>query len=162
MSDLLSLSPLARRAILGMRGGLPPAVTVGDHGRSFTFTLPGAPRTKKNSSSLEWRWSPKAKKRVPKVIPSQAWREWRTNLKAYCLPRPEFRLRIQQPVRVSAAFYCDNSHPDSHGLYNGLADVLQELEVVLDDNWIRDWDGSRVLDGADDPHTEVTITLLDA
>lgn len=116
------------------------------------FTVPGAPRTKKNSGKI---WN-RGNRRI--IRPSEAWLEWRDMVKRYTATKPEFRLRIDKPVNCCAHFYRDREAGDSHGYYNGIADVLQEIEVVVDDKWLVSWDGSRLLKDNMRPRTEVVLT----
>lgn len=118
----------------------------------YRFTLPTAPRTKKNSGTIQNR----GKKRV--IRPSESWLHWRNEVMKYVGTKPEFRLRIDRPVNVCALFYRDRDAGDASGYYNGLGDVLEEIGVVTNDRLLVSWDGSRLRKDAANPRTEVTLT----
>ncbi len=95
------------------------------------------------------------------VMPSEQWTEWRDHV----VPRitaalPRHWQPIAQPVNCAALFYRDANRGDSHGLYQGLADVLEEAGVVADDRYIKSWDGSRLETDASRPRVELVLTAL--
>lgn len=134
-------------------------------GESITFTLPVAPRTKKNS-----RRHIKVRGRtVP--LPSDAYREMEAGIAAWCaaqdvqfgvvpLPVKLRALRLAQPLNCAAIFYRDANRGDAVGYYQGLADALESAGVLSDDKWIVQWDGSRLAKDAKRPRIEVTLTAL--
>lgn len=127
----------------------------------YTFTITGAPRTKKNSGQMVPATS-KAGKSFVRIVPSEAYRAWHKQAK----PQLQiFKLKgripaIDVPVNVCAIFYRDAETGDAVGYYQGLADALQEAEILTDDKWIVQWDGSRLKKDARCPRIEVTITPL--
>ncbi len=128
---------------------------------AFRFTVTGAPRTKKNSGQMVPAIS-QAGKAFVRVVPSEAYRKWHKQAE------PQLQVfKIQQripaidtPVNVAAIFYRDVDTGDAVGYYQGLADALQKAEILLDDKFITQWDGSRMLKDARNPRIEVTITVL--
>lgn len=125
------------------------------HGRHcYRFVLPGAPRTKKNSSRV-LRMGTRNK-----IVPSAQWLAWRDACHTFVVRHQQLWLRITRPVNCAALFYRDANRGDSHGYYNGLADVLQEAQIVVDDVMITQWDGSRLLRDTSNPRTVVTLTVL--
>jgi hypothetical protein len=120
---------------------------------SLTLTLHGAPRTKKTSNQLQ-RFGGRLK-----VVPSEAWMEWRDRVKASVDVEPWMRLK-DQPYNCTALFYRDASRGDAIGFYTGLADVLEELGVVSNDRWIVSWDGSRLLVDKEHPRVQLTLTPI--
>jgi Holliday junction resolvase RusA-like endonuclease len=120
----------------------------------WTLTIPGVPRTKKNSGRIV----PRGRSHI--ILPSEAWAEWC----AAVAPRLQRWMQSQQlspiarPVNCAALFYRDALRGDAVGFYQGLADVLQKGGVVVDDKWIVSWDGSRLMKDADRPRVELTLT----
>lgn len=125
------------------------------------LVLPGAPRTKKNSASIQMAGRRKI------VKPSRAWLDWRDDVLSWWLrgARLEARrvvpLPVAYPVNCTALFYRDRRAGDSTGYYQGLADVLQELGVVRDDVLITQWDGSRLRVDRRNPRVELVLTPAD-
>lgn len=149
---------------------------------SYTLTLLGAPRTKKTSNRL----TKKIPGKRQAVLPSEAWEWWLESavfrpplhglveVQAACwrgltqkqragLPRP--RTHLADPPagfawNCNAQFFCDADRVvDSHGLYNGLADLLQDRGLISNDRHLRWWDGSDVHVDPKNPRVEVTLTL---
>lgn len=142
------------------------------------FTLPGAPRTKKNHGII-----PAAQIRrggFVTILPSQEWRDWfevcklhlnriRADLRSQGVDTP-----IEAHVSLTALFYRHADVGDACGFYQGLGDVLewtvkdktdkqfnQYLGIIKNDRQIRDWDGSRLLVDSVRPRVEVTMRVLE-
>jgi hypothetical protein len=94
-----------------------------------------------------------------KVLPSIQWTRWKEALKASGQVKPWMRLR-DQPYNCCALFYRDADRGDAVGMYQGCADVLEELEVVSNDRWIVSWDGSQMLVDREAPRVLVTLTPI--
>lgn len=118
------------------------------------MVIVGAPRTKKNSSSIV-RAGGKGRMRI---IPSEAYRRW----ESVAVPQMRIywsgRKPINWPVNVRAVFYRDANRGDAVGYYQALADALEKAGVVVNDKWIWSWDGSRMEKDSDRPRVEVEIT----
>lgn len=143
----------------------------------YKFTLPVAPRTKKNS--------PRAVKvgGFTKVLPSKAYCDYFKAAMGYAiLIRTQLRdqgamLPIRKQVIVTAYFYLDaNRAADVNGLQQALGDWMQETiaskkhpgktrrvgaGIIGDDVQIKHWGDSQIA-GVDRafPRTEVTIEVL--
>ena len=115
------------------------------------FTLCGAPRTKKNHGKI-WRVGTRTV-----IKPAEAWLAWRDEMLSVWGVNG-LRVEIAFPVNVRALFYRDAQRGDAVGYYQGLADVLEALGVVVDDKWIVSWDGSRLRKDAINPRVEVEVT----
>lgn len=121
-----------------------------------TFWLP--PRTKKNGTILGIRQSP-------------AYVRYRDAIKAAVAEaNDEFRedggLRLPLPdqrYNLCAVFYVDTpgERADLFGLFDGIADALQDAGVISKDWWFRTVDGSHVVEGDANPRVEVTITPIE-
>ena len=122
----------------------------------ISFTLFGAPRTKKTSNRL-----------VPVrgrqfVLPSKAWVKWRDSLTFRCAGKMlPYSSPIKEPVNCAAIFYRDALRGDAVGYYQGLADVLEYYRIVDDDKYLVSWDGSRLEKDAKNPRVEVTLESVE-
>lgn len=116
------------------------------------LVLPGAPRTKKNRGKI---W--KAGNRTI-IRPAEPWLQWRDSLLAekHESRWPEPKLAVS--LNCTAFFYRDRNAGDAVGYYQGLADVLEELGVVVNDRLIEQWDGSRLRIDRTNPRVELTLT----
>lgn len=119
----------------------------------LTLILYGAPRTKKTHNQVH-RYGGRLK-----VVPSKQWMKWRDKVKESGDVKPWMRLR-DQPYNCRALFYRDADRGDATGLYQGLADVLQEAGVVSDDKWLVSWDGSQLLVDKTRPRIEIALTPI--
>ena len=118
------------------------------------FTIPGAPRTKKNHSRIVWSGN------RPRLLPSEAHEEW-FNAAIWTI-KPAIidhhnSLPIRCDVNVTATFYRDRNTGDANGYYQALADLLEKAGVVENDRQIVSWDGSRLRKDAENPRIEVSI-----
>lgn len=115
----------------------------------------GAPRTKKTSNQLA-----RAGMRHV-VLPSAAWRRW-----AHTAPvkRPSgvaFPLPCQ-PYNCAAVFYRDANRGDAVGYYQGLGDLLESRDIIRNDKYIAQWDGSRLMVDRENPRVELVLTPVAA
>jgi Holliday junction resolvase RusA-like endonuclease len=123
---------------------------------TLCFTIPGAPRTKKNHGRLDLRG------RKPRALPSKAFEEWNCAAQMWIAKARTRRIdpietHIDWPVNCRALFYRDAHRGDAVGYYQALADALEEGYIVKDDKFIVSWDGSRLLKDAKNPRIEVTL-----
>lgn len=87
------------------------------------------------------------KKSIPRLVPLAG--------------EPRLWTPLSVPMNCAAVFYLGNrQHGDTLGYLQGLADLLQEREVVANDRHIITWDGSRVVHNGTTPRVEVTLTDL--
>jgi Holliday junction resolvase RusA-like endonuclease len=130
--------------------------------RGLTFTIDGAPRTKKNHGRRKYSF---ARKRTFNV-PSEAYEEWeRIARKSLPLIRQQIEdagvgLPIAADLNCAAVIYRQADCGDAVGYYQGLADWLERAGVIGDDVQIRQWDGSRLKKDAKLPRIEVTLDEL--
>ena len=120
---------------------------------TINFTIPGAPRTKKNSG---WRT------KQGKQMPSHAFLAWNKDAQLWLVDtrRKWDGLPLEGPVNCAAAFYRDAERGDAVGYYQALADALEEAQIVENDALIVSWDGSRMLKDAANPRIEVELRIL--
>lgn len=124
----------------------------------MTFTILGAPRTKKNHGRRIKRG-----KRIFHV-PSQACTDWteaavlqlRAQYRASTLGDKLAVLKCD-PVNVRALIYRDANRGDAVGYYQAIADALEAAGVVSDDKLCVSWDGSRLLVDRHIPRVEITL-----
>jgi hypothetical protein len=128
-------------------------ITVGDpivatrNGDALELILRTPPRTKKNHGATV-------------VTASVAYS--RFLLRAGELFTVEMRARLGLPLpatwyNCAALFHVDNEKADTVGLMQGLADVLEALGVVVNDRWIRTWDGTDQCTDRDRPRVELRL-----
>ena len=120
-----------------------------------TFSIPGAPRTKKNS--------PVMIKGRNLLLPSEAFRRYASETKLFWMHEAALRLGhpIDYPVNICAVYYMDTKRiVDLVGLLQGTLDLMVEFGILKDDNSriAATYDGSRVDYDKENPRVEITIT----
>ena len=138
------------------------------------FTIPGAPRTAKNSPTLVGG-------RFPQLVPSPYYRAWFAEAMSYApvikgqiieSARQEgvvLGLPIVDPVSVAAIIYReDATKADLVNYLQAVSDWLQMPNqkrngagIIVDDDQIRDYDGSRRAIDRTSPRIEVCMTVID-
>jgi Holliday junction resolvase RusA-like endonuclease len=127
---------------------------------TLMFVIPGAPRTKKNSSRFDLRG------KFPRKLPSKAYQTWHEAARASFdadirALTTAGRIPIGRPVRLSATFYRDRRSGDLVGYQQALADFLEAEGVLTNDRFVVSWDGTRADKDAARPRIEVTLEVLD-
>lgn len=121
----------------------------------ISFTLLGAPRTKKNHGVIAMRGK-------PRLLPSLQYAAW-DRLAQQQLARLRsraFKFPISVPVNCRAIFFRDAARGDAVGYYQALADTLEKGGIVKNDSLITSWDGTRMLNDASNPRVEVTLEAI--
>ena len=119
------------------------------------FTIPVAPRTKKNSQEIRINRHTGKYYISPSKIYERYAREAAIFIRDY---------GINEPVNVKAVYYRKTKHRvDLTNLHEALHDVLVHCGALEDDNCkiVVSTDGSRVDYDKDNPRTEVEITFLE-
>jgi Holliday junction resolvase RusA-like endonuclease len=115
------------------------------------FTIPGVPRTKKNSMRMITRGG----KTFP--IPSAAFAEYQNNAGIY-IP---FRWQLMdKPMNVKCTYYMDTRRKvDLLNLLGATCDILTHYGVIKDDSSdiVVSHDGSRVMYDKLNPRVEIEI-----
>ena len=123
------------------------------------LTILGVPRVKKNNQAVVLARRSTGKY-YPKKVDTKAYKEWyRTAVPQINLQKPS--LEIDYPVNLACKFYMDTKvRVDLSALYEGIQDVLVELNVLADDNYniVASHDGSGVFIDRANPRMEITIT----
>lgn len=123
-------------------------------GLPITFTIPGAPRTKKTHNQLTTRGE------RPRILPSLGFLAWNKQAQMWLAKvRAETKLDlpITSPVNCRALFFRDAFRGDAVGYYQALADALQDGRIVENDSLIVSWNGSRLLKSVKSARIEVTL-----
>jgi Holliday junction resolvase RusA-like endonuclease len=116
---------------------------------NYAFTIPLAPRTKKNSGQITKNGA---------FIPSKAYLQYHKDCK-YFVKRLDHP--IDYPVNVKALYYKDTHRKsDLINYHSALHDILVDYGVLADDNdeIVVSTDGSRVYYGGKEARTEIWIT----
>ena len=123
------------------------------------LTILGVPRVKKNNQSVVLARS-RTGKYYPKKVDTKAYKEWHKNaVPQINLQKPS--LEIDFPVNLACRFYMDTEvKVDLSALYEGIQDVLVELNVLSDDTYtiVASHDGSGVFVDKTNPRMEIEIT----
>ena len=121
----------------------------------WSLTISGPPRTKKTSNVMALAGG----RRI--VLPSAAWRKWvksaeiTTNHEA--IGALYANGPILCPVSCRALFYRDARRGDLVGFMQGLADLLEQRQILENDRLIESWVGTRLLLDRARPRVEVVI-----
>lgn len=123
------------------------------------LTILGVPRVKKNNQQVVLARS-KTGKYYPKKVDTAAYKRWHKDaIPQINLQKPS--VEIDFPVNLACRFYMDTEQKvDLSALYEGIQDVLVELNVLTDDNYtiVASHDGSSVAVDKANPRMEITIT----
>lgn len=121
-----------------------------------SFTIRGAPRTKKNHGRVIQRGRRKFH------VQSEAHHNWHEAAMWQCADvRGGWEgFPLMFPLRVTALFYRDRDVGDLVGYQQALADLLEDGGIIQNDRLIRSWDGTRLLKDAANPRIEISIEAL--
>lgn len=123
------------------------------------LTILGVPRVKKNNQKVVLART-RTGKYYPKKIDTPAYKVWHKNaIPQINLQKPSFE--IDYPINLACRFYMDTEGKvDLSALYEGIQDVLVELDVITDDNYtiVASHDGSGVYVDRESPRMEIEIT----
>ena len=114
----------------------------------INFTIPGCPRTKKNSMQIVNR----------RLIPSKAFTDYQNSAGWYI---PHKGDKIDKPVNIKCVYYMDTRRKvDLLNLLSATMDILVHYGVILDDNSgiVVSHDGSQVMYDKAKPRVEIEIT----
>lgn len=156
---------------------LPPA----DH---WDLTVLGPPRTKKTSNEIHLtvnkqyvvRWVRglqnlaagelmRAILMKVKVQPNKRWRQWAKHAPIIMQPelpivmvekKPVFE-SIDCDVHITAVFYRERAAGDLLGYEQGLADLLEQRKVIVNDRQLVCWDGSKLDKDKERPRVELML-----
>ena len=125
--------------------------------RGYTYTIDGAPVTKKNSQQIMVN----SKTGRPFIGQSKQYRQYEEAAGYFLRPKPPEP--ISYPVEVRCVFYTQTRRRvDKANLEAAMHDILVKYGVLADDSRdiVASTDGSRVYYDKDRPRVEITITPL--
>ena len=129
----------------------------------YRLTILGVPRVKKNNQSVVLARS-KSGKYYPKKVDTKAYKDWHKKaIPQINLQKPS--VEIDYPINLECRFYMDTTGKvDLSALYEGIQDVLVELNVLSDDNYtiVASHDGSGVFVDKNNPRMDILITAKEA
>lgn len=123
----------------------------------INFTLPVAPRSKKNSGQIVMRG------KYPVLIPSKAYLQFEKECLPYLYRVKQEVGEVNYPVNIQCIFYMDARRKvDLSNLLNAVDDAMVKSGLILDDNRdiIAGHDGSRVYHDNVNPRIELEIKEL--
>jgi hypothetical protein len=117
-------------------------------------------RFQEEATVLEWLRNRETALPHPKLLPSQAYRDWEAAAIKGVLPELE-PLRKYFPINYSchllAKVYRERDAGDWCGYMQGIGDFLEDIGVLEDDVLLRSFDGSRLLKDAENPRIELWL-----
>ncbi len=116
------------------------------------LTVFGIPRTKKNSQRII-----RIKGRVS-IQQSAAYKKWEKTCIIKLANNSKRHKPIDYPVNCKAVFYREKNIGDAVNFYQGIADLLEKHNILVDDKHIRTWDGSKLLKDPVNPRVEITLS----
>lgn len=122
---------------------------------TYRFVIHGAPRTKKTSNRIVYGNG------RPFILASTAY------MKYHRIAVPQLQIiaghlggmPLTSPVNCAATFYRKTAVGDAVGYMQGLADLLQDGGILVNDKLIVSWNGTRMDKDAAKPRVEVVLTL---
>ena len=105
-------------------------------------------------------------KGFPRLIPSEAYKVWHLDAMRQSLgiksglKKAGIALPIAGLVSIKALVYQDANRADAVGLYESIADLLQDCGILQNDRQIEHWDGSRRLVDKANPRVEIYLSVL--
>jgi len=97
----------------------------------------------------------------PRLLPSQAYRDWEAAAITGILPVLEpFRMYfpINYACHMMAKIYRDRDVGDWCGYVQGIGDFLEDVGILQDDVLLRSFDGTRLYKDAENPRIELWLT----
>ena len=119
------------------------------------FTIPVAPRTKKNSQSFVTLRTGRTL-----LLPSKTYKEFEKKVVSWCKINLTDFEPLNSPVNMSCKFYMDKNYKsDLVGYLQAIQDALIKAGVIEDDNHniIASVDGSEVLLDRSNPRIEIEV-----
>lgn len=120
------------------------------------FTIPIAPRTKKNSQRIV------IVRGRPIIMPSKLYKDYEKECGKY-IPTLRQLEPINSPINIKCTYYMPTRRKcDLTNLLEATDDMLVHYKIIEDDNYsiIVGHDGSRVYYDKDNPRTEIEITFI--
>ncbi len=123
--------------------------------KPIILTVFGIPRTKKNSQRIT-----RIKGRIS-IQQSAAYKKWERTCVIKFANNSKKHNPIDYSVNCKALFYREKNIGDAVNFYQGIADLLEKHNILIDDKYIKSWDGSKLLKDNINPRVEITLTHID-
>jgi hypothetical protein len=136
----------------------------------------GIPRTKKTSNQGVVVRTKTGKQRAV-MFPAAEWRAWVKEARITIDEEPFVSVKnsvprlvhspdgaslwtpLAYPLNCCATFYLGaRQHGDTVGYMQGLADLLEQRQVIENDRYLATWDGTRLVHDGSAPRVELTLT----
>jgi Holliday junction resolvase RusA-like endonuclease len=121
------------------------------------FTIPVAPRTKKNHGNIVT-----LKTGRTLMLPSKQYKEFEKQVIDFVSCNFKGTEPITEPINLCCKFYKDKDYKaDLVGYLQAIQDALVKAKLILDDNHkiVASTDGSEILLDRNNPRIEITITF---
>lgn len=122
----------------------------------MTFTILGAPVTKKNSGRIM-----RSRKGRPFVMPSAAFKRWEQTTILQLQSQRRSSPTLTVPVELTALIYRKRNVGDLDNYLSAVGDVLQKAQVISNDKLIASFGQSRLLKDAKCPRVEIELRPLE-
>jgi hypothetical protein len=125
---------------------------------TWIVTVYGTPVTKKNSGVIA------RVKRTgrPFLLPSAQWRRWCVTARIERGAGWQTEQALTADVNLRAVFYRERRVGDLLGYLDGLADLLEQRRIVVNDRQFVGFDGSRLDYDKGNPRVELVMELAQA
>lgn len=121
------------------------------------FTIPVAPRTKKNHGNIVT-----LKTGRTMMLPSKQYKEFEKKVVAFVKQNFKGTEAITEPINLCCKFYKDKDYKaDLVGYLQAIQDALVKAGLIADDNHkiVASTDGSEIFLDREKPRVEITITF---
>ena len=123
----------------------------------MNFTIVGRPATKKNSSRIFLNKRTGARF----IAPSQYATDWSFTACVQLAHQKADCLGLAVPLNLRALIYRDRAVGDIGNYLAAICDALQDSGAVVNDKWITQFDGSRLLIDRIVPRVEIYLSFVE-
>jgi len=110
---------------------------------------------------IEWIRNEEVQLPRPTMLPSENYRDWHHAAAKVVLPilrKLRQYLPIPYAVHVMVRVYRDADRGDWCGYAQGIGDFLEHVGVIVNDQQIQSWDGTRLHKDTDNPRVEIFVS----
>jgi Holliday junction resolvase RusA-like endonuclease len=122
----------------------------------MNFTIVGRPATKKNSSRIFLNKRTGARF----IAPSQYATNWNYTAVKQIIEQGGDSMELECPLNLRALIYRDRAVGDIGNYLSAICDALQDSGAIVNDKWITQFDGSRLLIDRVVPRVEIYLEIL--
>ena len=123
----------------------------------MNFKIIGSPKTKKNSSRIFMN----KRTGAPFIMPSKSACDWSSVAVPQLIAQGADLLGLEVPLNLCARVYRDRATGDLINYLQNICDALEESGAVVNDKWITQFDGSRLLIDRVVPRVEVYLSFVE-